>query len=155
MEKPITTRGRQIAGEFLIDLKWKQNASQVNWPRQTDRKNTVCHGDLVTDFVTVILSQSEGLGKMALGIVKQAYNGSSQPIGVIWFTVSLFAVSLSLSVVVDPQKWTLHMFLKIKFRIEGLCLIFPYGIIFLNALKVLKPRDKLQTNNTLVGKSKI
>ena len=32
-----------------------------------------CHSDLVTDFVTVILSQTEGLGKMALGIVKYAY----------------------------------------------------------------------------------
>ena len=46
------------------------------------------HSDLVTDFVTVILSQSEGLGKMALGIVKHAYNRSSQPIGIIWFAVS-------------------------------------------------------------------
>ena len=29
-----------------------------------------CHSDLVTDFVTAILSESEGLGKMALGTVK-------------------------------------------------------------------------------------
>ena len=29
-------------------------------------------------FVTVILSQSEGLGKMALGIVKHSYDCSSQ-----------------------------------------------------------------------------
>ena len=36
---------------------------------------------------------------MALGIVKHAFNRSSQPIGVIWFTVSL-----SRSVVVDPIK---------------------------------------------------
>ena len=35
-----------------------------------------CYGDLVTDFVAVISSQSEDLGKMALGI-------SSQPIGVV------------------------------------------------------------------------
>ena len=47
------------------------------------------HSDLVTDFVTVILLQSEGLGKMALGIVKYAYDCSSQLIGVIWFAVSL------------------------------------------------------------------
>ena len=30
------------------------------------------HSDLVTDFATVISSQSEGLGKMAQGIVKYA-----------------------------------------------------------------------------------
>ena len=50
------------------------------------------HIDLVNDFVTVILSLSEGLGKMALGIVKYAYDCSFQLIGVIWFVVSLFAV---------------------------------------------------------------
>ena len=44
--------------------------------------------DLVPDFVTVISSQSEGLGKMALGIVKYAYDRSSQLIGVFWFTIS-------------------------------------------------------------------
>ena len=65
------------------------NWPQTNWPRKNG---------LVTDFVTVILSQSEGLGKMALGIVKYAYDRSSQPIGIIWF-----AVSLSRSVVVDPN----------------------------------------------------
>ena len=57
------------------------------------------HSDLLTDFVTVISSQNEGLGKMALGIVKYAYDRSSQLIGVIWFAVSLFVVSLSRSVV--------------------------------------------------------
>ena len=36
----------------------------------------------------VILSQSEGLHKMALGIVKYAYDRSSQLIDVIWFAVS-------------------------------------------------------------------
>ena len=60
------------------------------------------HSDyLVTDFATVILSQSEDLGKMALEIVKYAYDCSSQLIGVIWFAVSLFAFSLSWSVVVE------------------------------------------------------
>ena len=39
--------------------------------RSTDRDKLTAnqwfrHSDLVTDFVTVILSQSEGLGKMAL-----------------------------------------------------------------------------------------
>ena len=58
-----------------------------------------CHDDLITDFVTVVSSQSEGLGKMALGIVKYAYDRSSQLIGVIWF-----AVSLSRSVVVDSSE---------------------------------------------------
>ena len=52
-------------------------------------KKRFCHSDLVTE----ILPQSEVLGQMALGIVKHAYNRSSQPIGVIWFAVSLFAVS--------------------------------------------------------------
>ena len=54
--------------------------SQVNWPRQTDRKQTdreamVSLHVFVTDFVAVISSQSEGLGKMALGIVR-IYLGS-------------------------------------------------------------------------------
>ena len=34
-------------------------------------------------FVAVISSQSEGLGKMALGIVKYIYDRPSQPIGVV------------------------------------------------------------------------
>ena len=38
---------------------------------------------------------------MALGIVKYFYDRPSQPIGVIWFVVSLFSVSMSRSVVVD------------------------------------------------------
>ena len=54
------------------------------------------HSDLVTDFATVISSQSEGLGKMALGVVQDTYDRSSQLIGVIWFAVSLLR-----SVVVD------------------------------------------------------
>ena len=37
----------------------------------------------VTDLVAVISSQSEGLGKMALGIVKQFIGSPSQPIGVV------------------------------------------------------------------------
>ena len=52
------------------------------------------HSDLVIDFVTVVLSQSEGLGKMALGIVKYAYDRSSQLIGVIWFAVSCRGLSI-------------------------------------------------------------
>ena len=58
-----------------------------------------CHSDLITDFVAVIFSQSEGLGKMVLGIVKYAYDCSSQLVGVIWFAVSLLR-----SVVVDPSE---------------------------------------------------
>ena len=43
--------------------------------KSTDRNKLIAsqgfhYSDFVTDFVTVILSQSEGLGKMALGIVK-------------------------------------------------------------------------------------
>ena len=41
------------------------------------------HSDSITNFITVILLQSEGLGKMALGIVKYAYYRSSQLISVI------------------------------------------------------------------------
>ena len=39
--------------------------------------------DFVTDFVAVISSQSEGLGKMALGIVKIFLGRPSQLIGVV------------------------------------------------------------------------
>ena len=51
------------------------DASQVNRPQQTgreqaDREAMISLHDFVTDFVAVISSQSEGLGKMALGIVK-------------------------------------------------------------------------------------
>ena len=42
---------------------------------QTDREAMISLHDFVTDFVAVISSQSEGLGKMALGIVK-IYLGS-------------------------------------------------------------------------------
>ena len=38
---------------------------------------------------------------MALGIVKYFYDCPFQPIGVIWFYVSLFAISLSWSVAMD------------------------------------------------------
>ena len=55
--------------------------------RSTDREPPVS---------SLISSKSEGLGKTALGIVKYAYDRSSQLIGVIWF-----AVSLSRSFVVD------------------------------------------------------
>ena len=41
------------------------------------------HSDFVTDFVIIISSQSEGLSKKALGIVKYFYDRPSQPIGVI------------------------------------------------------------------------
>ena len=60
-----------------IQQTFKKNyiSSQVNWPRQTDREQTdheamISLHVFVTDFVAVISSQSEGLGKMALGIVK-------------------------------------------------------------------------------------
>ena len=46
------------------------------------------HSDLITDFVTVIKSQNESLGKMAQGLKKYAYDRSSQLIDVIWFAVS-------------------------------------------------------------------
>ena len=50
-----------------------------------------CYYELArsTDREPPVSSQSEGLGKTALGIVKYAYDPSSQLIGVIWFAVSL------------------------------------------------------------------
>ena len=57
-------------------------------------------------YFSLISLQSEGLGKMALGIVKYFYDRPSQPIGVIWFVVSL-----SRSVVVDPWLISLLVFL--------------------------------------------
>ena len=62
-------------------------------PRQLTASQRFRHNDFVTGFVTVIWSQREGLGKMALKIVKYFYDRPSQPIGVIWFAISLFAVS--------------------------------------------------------------
>ena len=68
-------------------------------PGQLTANQRFLHSNLVTDFVIVISSQSKGLGKMALGIVKYFYHRPSQPIGVNWF-----AVSLSRSVAVVPGK---------------------------------------------------
>ena len=45
----------------------------------------------------MILSQSMGISKMALGIVEYFYDRPSQPIGVIWFAVSFLR-----SIAVDP-----------------------------------------------------
>ena len=65
----------------------------IDRARITDRdKLTVNQRFCQSDFVTVISSQSEGLGKMALGKVKYVFDRSSQLIGVIWFAVSLFDV---------------------------------------------------------------
>ena len=70
--------------------------SQVNWPRQTDREAMILLHVFVTDFVAVISSQSEGLGKMALGIVK-IYLGSPFPAN--WRCLQSVG---SRSVVMDP-----------------------------------------------------
>ena len=72
----------------------------IEQARSTDRHKLTAnqrfrHSGLVT---------REDLGKMALGIVKYAYDRSSQLIGVIWFAVSLLAFSFSRSVVVDPNR---------------------------------------------------
>ena len=50
-------------------------SSRKKRAKSTDREATISLHDFVTDFVAVISSQSEGLGKMALGIVK-IYLGS-------------------------------------------------------------------------------
>ena len=42
-----------------------------------------CYSDFVTDFAAVISSQSEGLGKMALGIVQMYLGSPFSPIGVV------------------------------------------------------------------------
>ena len=62
------------------------------------------YSGFVTDFVAVISSQSEGLGKMALGIVK-IYLGS--PFSANRHSLqSVCSQSVgSRSVVVDPLKW--------------------------------------------------
>ena len=52
----------------------------------TNRQRT--NGPGTNGFVTVILSQSEGLDITALGIMKYFYDRPSQPISVIWFAVS-------------------------------------------------------------------
>ena len=60
---------------------------EIRRARSTDHdKLTACQRFCHSDF-----SQNEGLGKMALGIVKYAYDRSSQLIDIIWFAVSLFA----------------------------------------------------------------
>ena len=61
-------------------------------PGQLTTNQRFHHSDLVTDFATVTSSQSEGLGKMVLGIVNNVYDHSSQLIGIIWLAVNLFAV---------------------------------------------------------------
>ena len=70
-------------------------------PGQLTANQRFRHSDLITDFVT-----NENLGKMALGIVKYAYDRSSHVIGVVWF-----AVRLSRSLVVDPNNLSLLHFL--------------------------------------------
>ena len=66
----------------------RDKLAATNWPRQTDREQTdrevmISLHDFVPDFVAMILSQSEGLGKMALGIVKTYLGSPSHPIGVV------------------------------------------------------------------------
>ena len=55
---------------------------------------------------------------MALVIIKYACDRSSQLIGVIWLAVSLFAVSLSRSVVMDPLRMDQAV---IKASVQLLC----------------------------------
>ena len=65
-----------------------------------------CYSDFVTDFAAVISSQSEGLGMMALGIVKIYLGSPFSPISVVRGQLvrgQFVAVSLSRSVVVDPH----------------------------------------------------
>ena len=60
--------------------------NQVNWPQQTDRE----------------LKATSDLGHDGCGDSKILLRLPSEPIGISWFAVSLFVVSLSRSVVVDP-----------------------------------------------------
>ena len=72
---------------------------------------------------------------MALGIVKYAYDCSSQLIGVIWFEVSLFAVSLSWSVVMDPN--------------AEVYLLYPINGELLNAFRTFVLRISLSQLDTI------
>ena len=86
----------------------KHEPSQLtttNWPRSDD---------FVTDFVAVISSQSEGLGKMALGILK-IYLESP-------FSANRHcprSVCLR-SVVVDPPNIAIRSFHRVTLRLENL-----------------------------------
>ena len=66
-----------LADKAVIDVIWQ--AKSTDRDKLTANKLTAnqrfCYSDFVTDFVVVISSRSEGLGKMALGIVK-IYLGS-------------------------------------------------------------------------------
>ena len=80
----------------------------------------------------MISSQIEGLGKMALRVVKYAYDHSSQLIGVICFTVSLPAFSLSWTVVVDPRngrpiKLSIYMLAKDSY-VSGFLFFKPVSL---------------------------
>ena len=59
------------------------NHHLISEPGQLTANLRFRRSDLVTDFAAVISSQSEGLGKMALEIVKYAYDRSSQLISII------------------------------------------------------------------------
>ena len=67
---PLFSKCPQRINRLLPDSGLRFGSSQVNWPLQTDREAMILLHVFVTDFVAVISSQSEGLGKMALGIVK-------------------------------------------------------------------------------------
>ena len=56
--------------------------------KSTDRgkltaNQRICYSDFISDFVAVISPQSEGLGKMALGIVKIYLGSPFSPISVV------------------------------------------------------------------------
>ena len=81
-EEIISKRHESEIDSYYLSVQMRARSTDYDKLTASQR---FCHDDLITDFVTVVSSQSEGLGKMALGIVKYAYDRSSQLIGVIWF----------------------------------------------------------------------
>ena len=76
-------RGAQKSG-LGNSYKWpiKFEPSQLTANKLTANQR-FCYSDFVTDFVAVISPQNEGLGKMALGIVKIYLGSPFSPLSVV------------------------------------------------------------------------
>ena len=115
----------------------------IDRARSTDRdKLTVNQRFCHSDFVTVISSQSEGLGKMGSGDSKICFRSLFSANGVIWFAVSLFVVSLLWSLLwtqcdsrkstnaVNKTKIEIVLLNKDYFVLKSLTLCFEIPRIF-------------------------
>ena len=139
LPRPLIVKTVKIITE---NSKTFEAALAVHEPSQLIMTNWLQTNWLRTNgFVTVISSQSEGLAKMALGIVKCFCDRPSQPISIVWFAVSLFVVSLLQSVVVDPA---VHAAITNRFckMLQGarasLCCIFLFFVLIFTNHHVLK-----------------